>query len=310
MSSVSKAQVEHVKELILGFNTLISDVKRHDAGLVKYANHCYNVFVLLEEILDQRKGTITPVVEKLKENILKKSKHFDSRSNAIFDQLSKTIKGIQKTIKEREFLGLDFTKYNSQKQKYYQERKTGYDDSKKTFENEQKLIDVQLRIEKMDAIFTNELPTLLILFNKIAELLSILICCYVHDIYETMYECFWCTKKMFPSVELDNLSFQKLKNDIKSKQLSIIETIESFKLFTNRANINVFADSTKVSATLSEPTKFGTALYSFKGEKEQDLSFNKGDVVRVVEETQDGWWKGVHVVTGNEGVFPYNYFKF
>ncbi|TID29602.1 hypothetical protein CANINC_001876 [Pichia inconspicua] len=306
MNGVSKAQLEHTKELISGFNILILEVKKHEVSLINYVNHCYNVFSLIEQILDQREKTLSPVVDTLRKNISTKSKHFENRSNSLFDQLSKLLKGVQKTIKEREYIALDFAKYNSQIQKYSQ----GNENTKKLFENKQKLLDTKSKIEKIDTVITNELPSLLILLNKIAELLAILICCHVHDIYETMYESFWCTKKMFPSVELDNVSFQKMKDDIKVQQASIIEKIESFKLFEYKSKINIYNDTTNISATVASPTKFGTALYPFKGEKEKNISFNKGDIVKVIEETQDGWWKGVHVVTGIEGLFPYNYFKF
>jgi hypothetical protein len=49
------------------------------------------------------------------------------------------------------------------------------------------------------------------------------------------------------------------------------------------------------------------ALYDHVAEAEDELSFNAGDQVEVLETCEGGWWRGR--VRGNEGLFPVNYVK-
>lgn len=312
LNGVSKAQLDHTKELIGNFESLISSVKKHQTELEMYVNHCYSMFEQLENILEDRKNSITLVVDVLKKNVLAKSSQFENRTKIMFDNLKTNMKALQKKIKEREYLDLDYIKFSSQKQKYVQNVKTGHDDIKKSYENEQKLTEVKHKIDMIDIILARELPTLLIFFNKITEFLTVLICCYVHDLYETMYESFWSTKRIFPPFELDNISFQQLSHLIKERQRNICKKIDILELFNSTSNIYTTKDTNE---PLDVPTsyttsKFGTALYPFISENEKDLTFNQGDIVRVVDENPDGWWIGVHLSTGKKGFFPNNYFKF
>lgn len=49
------------------------------------------------------------------------------------------------------------------------------------------------------------------------------------------------------------------------------------------------------------------ALYDIEAEADDELSFKAGDMIEVLETSDDGWWKGrVH---GKEGLFPVNYVK-
>lgn len=47
------------------------------------------------------------------------------------------------------------------------------------------------------------------------------------------------------------------------------------------------------------------ALHYYAAEDEQDLSFDKGDIILVYEVNENGWWRGKH---GEEvGWFPGSY---
>lgn len=49
------------------------------------------------------------------------------------------------------------------------------------------------------------------------------------------------------------------------------------------------------------------ALYDIEAEAEDELAFKAGDMIEVLETSDDGWWKGrVH---GKEGLFPVNYVR-
>ncbi|KAL6932886.1 related to SH3 domain-containing protein PJ696.02 [Hanseniaspora guilliermondii] len=49
------------------------------------------------------------------------------------------------------------------------------------------------------------------------------------------------------------------------------------------------------------------ALYTFEGEEEGDLGFNKGDIINIIKksESTNDWWTGE--MNGAEGIFPANY---
>ncbi|XP_033468640.2 nephrocystin-1 [Epinephelus lanceolatus] len=57
----------------------------------------------------------------------------------------------------------------------------------------------------------------------------------------------------------------------------------------------------------SDPRVY-TALSDFKGEQEGDLSVQRGDVLRIIRKTADGWWLAQDA-KGNRGVVPKTYLK-
>uniref|UniRef100_A0A3B1KI42 RING-type E3 ubiquitin transferase n=1 Tax=Astyanax mexicanus TaxID=7994 RepID=A0A3B1KI42_ASTMX len=49
------------------------------------------------------------------------------------------------------------------------------------------------------------------------------------------------------------------------------------------------------------------ALYAYKPQKADELELRKGEMYRVTEKCQDGWFKGTSLRSGASGVFPGNY---
>ncbi|KAK3823444.1 MAG: hypothetical protein J3Q66DRAFT_437793 [Benniella sp.] len=47
------------------------------------------------------------------------------------------------------------------------------------------------------------------------------------------------------------------------------------------------------------------ALYDFKGQKEYELSFKAGDIIDIIDNSDDVWWHGFH--GKNSGLFPSSY---
>jgi len=47
------------------------------------------------------------------------------------------------------------------------------------------------------------------------------------------------------------------------------------------------------------------AMYDFQGEGEGDLAFHKGAIITVLDQTQQGWWRGE--IEGRVGLFPANF---
>lgn len=55
-----------------------------------------------------------------------------------------------------------------------------------------------------------------------------------------------------------------------------------------------------------------TALFDFEAQEEGEVSFKKGNLIKVLEKTDPNWWKGQVVsgsLSGNVGLFPSNYVK-
>ncbi|GAA6231433.1 nephrocystin-1 [Lates japonicus] len=59
--------------------------------------------------------------------------------------------------------------------------------------------------------------------------------------------------------------------------------------------------------SLSDPRVY-TVLSDFKGEQEGDLSVQRGEVLRIIRRTADGWWLAQDT-KGNRGVVPKTYLK-
>uniref|UniRef100_A0A8C9WGE4 RING-type E3 ubiquitin transferase n=1 Tax=Scleropages formosus TaxID=113540 RepID=A0A8C9WGE4_SCLFO len=57
----------------------------------------------------------------------------------------------------------------------------------------------------------------------------------------------------------------------------------------------------------SYPAALYLAMYAYKPQKADELELRKGEMYRVTEKCQDGWFKGTSLRNGASGVFPGNY---
>lgn len=48
-------------------------------------------------------------------------------------------------------------------------------------------------------------------------------------------------------------------------------------------------------------------MYAYRPQKADELELRKGEMYRVTEKCQDGWFKGTSLRSGASGVFPGNY---
>uniref|UniRef100_A0A673XU00 RING-type E3 ubiquitin transferase n=1 Tax=Salmo trutta TaxID=8032 RepID=A0A673XU00_SALTR len=60
-------------------------------------------------------------------------------------------------------------------------------------------------------------------------------------------------------------------------------------------------------AKVQLPLNIYLALYAYKSQKADELELRKGEMYRVTEKCQDGWFKGTSLRTAASGVFPGNY---
>ena len=54
------------------------------------------------------------------------------------------------------------------------------------------------------------------------------------------------------------------------------------------------------------------ALFDFEAQEDGEVSFKRGNRIKVLEKTDPNWWKGQvasGVLAGNVGLFPSNYVK-
>ncbi|XP_052004334.1 LOW QUALITY PROTEIN: E3 ubiquitin-protein ligase SH3RF3-like [Xyrauchen texanus] len=61
------------------------------------------------------------------------------------------------------------------------------------------------------------------------------------------------------------------------------------------------------AAKVQLPLNIYLAMYAYKPQKADELELRKGEMYRVMEKCQDGWFKGMSLRSGASGVFPGNY---
>ncbi|XP_026126944.1 E3 ubiquitin-protein ligase SH3RF3 isoform X1 [Carassius auratus] len=61
------------------------------------------------------------------------------------------------------------------------------------------------------------------------------------------------------------------------------------------------------AARVQLPLNIYLALYAYRPQKADELELRKGEMYRVMEKCQDGWFKGTSLRSGASGVFPGNY---
>uniref|UniRef100_A0A8C5M2R6 RING-type E3 ubiquitin transferase n=1 Tax=Leptobrachium leishanense TaxID=445787 RepID=A0A8C5M2R6_9ANUR len=69
----------------------------------------------------------------------------------------------------------------------------------------------------------------------------------------------------------------------------------------------LIAEQQSSSPKVQLPLNIYLALYAYKPQKNDELELRKGEMYRVIEKCQDGWFKGTSLRTGLSGVFPGNY---
>ncbi|XP_016057332.1 PREDICTED: SH3 domain-containing RING finger protein 3, partial [Miniopterus natalensis] len=67
------------------------------------------------------------------------------------------------------------------------------------------------------------------------------------------------------------------------------------------------AEQQGVAPKVQLPLNVYLALYPYKPQKSDELELRKGEMYRVLEKCQDGWFKGTSLRSGLSGVFPGNY---
>ena len=51
------------------------------------------------------------------------------------------------------------------------------------------------------------------------------------------------------------------------------------------------------------------ATFTFQPQEANELPFSKGDIIKITAQEDEGWWQGINLSSGKQGVFPSNYVK-
>lgn len=87
--------------------------------------------------------------------------------------------------------------------------------------------------------------------------------------------------------------------------LSLEKSKEEQKIFQEKSKFN--ENYNLSTPEFSPPTTISKvkALYDFQASEPGELSFQKGDIITVLDTTYKDWWRGS--LNGNTGIFPTNY---
>jgi hypothetical protein len=113
---------------------------------------------------------------------------------------------------------------------------------------------------------------------------------------ETVFSNLEGLSSKFPELSLITLPIEAAESI--SKDQEIIKGTAAFKSFSGYIEI-------QPSSTSANYYSEALALYNFKPQRADDLSFNAGDRIMIVEKREDGWWLGK--LGDKVGVFPQNY---
>jgi hypothetical protein len=56
--------------------------------------------------------------------------------------------------------------------------------------------------------------------------------------------------------------------------------------------------------------KYAVALYTYNKTRDDELDLHKGQIIMILEESEDDWWRGRNMESGADGWFPSNYVEY
>lgn len=111
----------------------------------------------------------------------------------------------------------------------------------------------------------------------------------------------------YEAQEPDELNIRKgdIIKDVRKKSDGWCEGILNGKRGVFPDNFVKFLDKDVVIRTKKETDRKCRVVFSYKQDHVDELSLNVGDVISVIGEDEEGWWRGI--LNGKEGVFPSNF---
>ncbi|KAH3674625.1 hypothetical protein WICMUC_003171 [Wickerhamomyces mucosus] len=233
---------------------------------------------------------------------------------------------ITQNIKEREFAILDVNKFMNSLESLQMKFKN----DTLSLKQEQNMIRYEkdlhlsvLKYEQINNCFKRDLPAFfkqvsmfVVSIHKIFYFLQLSFSYDLFSIYKLDFENFEMSESSIKQNSSDYFkslinSFHKTHDlsNVILKDLKIIKSKSELKYLQKEREINEEISSlfTSIEQDISEDNcSFCTALYSYYKEQEGDLSFEKGDRIRILDKvSNENWWRGE--LNGEIGIFPQNY---
>uniref|UniRef100_A0A8C6SID6 RING-type E3 ubiquitin transferase n=1 Tax=Neogobius melanostomus TaxID=47308 RepID=A0A8C6SID6_9GOBI len=108
------------------------------------------------------------------------------------------------------------------------------------------------------------------------------------------------------AAQLNNRHSMEISNPV---LISSSDPRAAARIQVNTQGPDISSNGAKMRPPLAPPPprQGYLALYAYKPQKADELELRKGEMYRVTEKCQDGWFKGTSLRTAASGVFPGNY---
>lgn len=232
------------------------------------------------------------------------------------------MKNIKRFIKEREYALIDVNKYYDDFESLNAKEK-----STLTLKQQQNLIRYEknyelskLKFEQINDTLKKDLPELIRLVGDFIQPLHVLLYYLQLTIhYQFMQEFGELTDNNFKSKMRNNdlHSFvESTINEFHNKQKAARDLVEGLyitKFSTERPILPSSAETVDQAIgdalldleSNSTVNQFCIAKYNYQAQEGGDLSFKKGDRIKIIDQKLKDWWKGE--LNGQTGLFPHNY---
>ncbi|KAL2008197.1 hypothetical protein VTN00DRAFT_8179 [Thermoascus crustaceus] len=278
------------------------------------------------------------IVRELLETLQPELEMIESRVISPADQLLEVIKVIRKVAVKREHKKLDYDRHRATLKKLQEKKDKSLKDEKALYKAENDVEQATQEYNYYNDLLKDELPKL---FALEAEFIRPLFQSFYYmqlNVFYTLHEKMQGMNIGYFDLTLDvEEAFHKKRGDVKEPShhvathlilpkitlpLPYSETPGAGSTVIGRANST--GSSTLSAAAkakpapppprpkpsrLAAPVETVTALYDYEAQAAGDLSFSAGDIIEVVQRTnnENEWWTGR--INGVEGQFPGNYVR-
>ncbi|KAJ5073860.1 fch and double sh3 domains protein [Anaeramoeba ignava] len=109
---------------------------------------------------------------------------------------------------------------------------------------------------------------------------------------------------------IQNLQFQEDELDKYIQSSFILDPLAplpEIENYENFGNENQNSNENQIQIQIQKQNQFAKALFSYKAEQKQELSFEIDDMIKIIRKSNDGWWIGE--INGIQGMIPEGYIE-